>query len=82
MDHQTLINLGVGLAIAAGGWFAREVWGAVKELRKDLHDIEIALPTNYVRKEDFADALKDLKKEIAAGFTRIYDKLDEKQDKP
>lgn len=82
MDTQTLINLGVGLAIAGGGWFAREVWGAVKELRKDMKDIEVALPSHYVRKDEFTAALKDLKKEITDGFTRIYDKLDDKQDKP
>ena len=29
MDTQTLMNIASTVAIAMGGWFAREVWGAV-----------------------------------------------------
>lgn len=31
MDTQLVINLVSITAIGAGGWFARELWGAVKE---------------------------------------------------
>ena len=44
MDTQTLMNIASTVAIAIGGWFAREVWGAVKELRSDLHELEVDLP--------------------------------------
>jgi len=53
MDTQTLINIAAGIIIAGMGWLARELWGAVKELRKDLHTIEVALPSNYIRKDEF-----------------------------
>jgi hypothetical protein len=77
MDTQTLMNIASTVAIAMGGWFAREVWGAVKELRSDLHQIEVDLPVNYVRKDDMdkrMDHIEDM-------FKRIYDKLDGKADK-
>ena len=77
MDTQLIINLVSITAIGAGGWFARELWGAVKELRRDLHDIEIDLPTSYVSKLDMdkrMDHIEDM-------FKRIYDKLDGKADK-
>ena len=50
------------------------IWGV---LTKRIID----LPHNYVLKNDYRDDMKSLKKEIKDGFTRVYDKLDEKRDK-
>jgi hypothetical protein len=77
MDLQSILNIVSGCAIASGGWFAREIWGAVKELRKDLHELEVDLPKSYVSKLDMdkrMDHIEDM-------FKRIYDKLDGKADK-
>ena len=76
MDQST-INLTLGAALAAAGWFARILWEAVQALKSDLHQIEVDLPVNYVRKDDMdkrMDHIEDM-------FKRIYDKLDAKQDK-
>ena len=77
MDTQSIFNLVGGAAVAIGGWFAREIWGAVKELRKDLHLIETDLPKTYVSKFDMDKRMDH----IEAMFQRIYDKLDGKADK-
>jgi len=77
MDMQTLMNLIGTVAIGTGGWFAREIWGAVKELRKDLHQIEVDLPKTYVSKFDMDKRMDH----IETMFQRIYDKLDGKADK-
>jgi hypothetical protein len=77
MDMQSIINFGLMASIGIGGWFAREVWGAVKELRKDLHEIESNLPKEYVLKVDMDMRMKH----IEDMFQRIYDKLDGKADK-
>lgn len=82
MDMQSLINLGLGTAMAAIGWFARQVWEAVAELRHDLKVIEVAMPTNYVRKDEFVDAIRDIRHDLDVGFRRIYDKIENKADKP
>ena len=74
---QILFNLGVGVIFAAIGWFFRQLWDATKELRKDLHDIEKALPVNYVRREEFSEIMR----EIRGMFEKIHDKLDGKADK-
>lgn len=81
MDHQTLINVGVGVVLSGLGWFARQMWDAMKELRTDLHRLEVALPSKYVAKDEFIEAMKDLKKDLHDGFARLYDKLDGKADK-
>lgn len=77
MDTQALINGAFAFTMAIGGWLAREVWGAVKELRTDLHDIETNLPKEYVMRVDLDKRMDH----IEAMFQRIYNKLDAKQDK-
>lgn len=77
MDSQTLFNLVGSAAIAAGGWFSRQLWDSVQALKSDIHQIEVDLPTNYVSKADL-DKRMDHIEEM---FQRIYDKLDAKVDK-
>jgi len=77
MDTQNILNMISIAAIGAGGWFARELWGAVKELRSDLHELEIDLPKSYVSKLDMDKRMDH----IENMFQRIYDKLDGKADK-
>jgi hypothetical protein len=77
MDTQILINILGGIVLAGVGWAARELWSAVKSLRDDVKRIEVALPTSYVQKNEFADGLKEIK-EICR---QIFEKLDHKQDK-
>jgi len=77
MEPQTVINALLAIVLAGVGWAARELWGAVKRLREDLQKIEIALPTNYVRKDEFADGVKEIKEMLG----KIFDRLDNKADK-
>ncbi len=77
MEIQPIINFVLISTAAVGGWFAKEVWDAVKELRKDLHKIETHLPREYVMRVDLDKRMEH----IEAMFQRIYDKLDGKADK-
>lgn len=84
MDQSTITNIVLfvlSLVLTALGWFSREIWGALKDLRKDLHDLEVTLPAKYIAKDDFAEAMKDIKQDLREGFARMYDKLDAKADK-
>jgi len=77
MELQAIINVALGAALAALGWFARELWDAVKELKSDLGKLREDLPRFYVAKEDYRrdiDELKDICKQI-------FNKLDAKADK-
>ena len=77
MDTQSLINLGAGIIIAVGGWLGRELWEAVKQLRADVHRIEVDLPSNYLRRDEFSEGMK----EIRDLFAKVFEKLDGKVDK-
>lgn len=69
------ILLSVGLA--AIGWFARVLWGAVAELKDDLAKLKQDLPVYYVRKDDF----KEFRQSVIDCLHRIEALVAQKQDK-
>lgn len=77
MHSQDLFNTALGVGLAALGWFARQLWEAVKELRGDLHRIEADLPKTYVMRSELDKRMDH----IENMFQRIYDKLEGKADK-
>ena len=77
MDTQALINLLGGAALMVAGWFLREMWDAVKELRNDLSLLKIELPKEYVLKTDLDKRMDHIEEMLQ----RIFDKLDNKVDK-
>ena len=77
MENQHLINALIGGGFAIIGWFARELWGAVKELRADLAALREDLPKEYVAKDDYREDIREIK----AMLEKIFEKLDAKVDK-
>lgn len=74
---QNIINWVLAAVSSVLGWFARELWTAVQELKKDLALLREELPKTYVQKDDF----KDFKRELLSVLERIEHKLDQKEDK-
>jgi hypothetical protein len=77
MTSIELLNVIFGAGLAVLGWFARELWSAVKNLKEDLIKFKEDVSTYYVRKDDF----KEFRGEILSFLQRIENKLDQKQDK-
>jgi len=77
MDFQNLINLAFGAASAVLGWFARELWNAVKELKVDLSKLREEMPRSYVMKEDYRRDIYEIKDMLG----KIFDRLEGKADK-
>ena len=77
LDLQSAFNVLIGIIMAGGAWWATQIWNAVARLRDDLHEIEVDLPSNYLKKEDFNDAMKTLNEKL----DRIWYKLEDKADK-
>jgi hypothetical protein len=77
METQQLLNVGLSVAMAITGWFARELWSAVKELKSDLSKLREDLPKNYVSRDDYREDMRDIKEML----NKIFDKLEAKQDK-
>ena len=77
MDNQSLLNLFFGSCLTVVGWFARELWAAVKELKSDLSKMREDLPRQYVVKDDYRDDIRDIKDML----NKLFDKLNDKADK-
>jgi len=77
MDFQSMMNFILPTTCAVLGWFCRELWTAVQELKADLAKLREELPTHYVTKDDFNDRWY----EVLKALHRIEDKLDKKVDK-
>ena len=77
MDNQQLIDLALGTVMTGIGWFARELWSAVKELKADLSKLREYLPRAYVGRDDYRQDMNEIKTMLG----KIFDKLDLKQDK-
>jgi hypothetical protein len=68
MDNQSLLNIlfsSTGLVL---GWFLRELWTAVKELKQDLAKLREELPKEYISKDDYRQDIKELKDMISKLF--------------
>ena len=77
MNSQDLINLAFGASASVLGWFARELWSAVKELKVDLAKLREEMPRSYVMKEDYRRDIYEIKEMLS----KIFDRLDNKADK-
>ena len=59
------------------GWFARELWAAVKELKNDLAKLREEVIREFVPRVDYREDMRDVK----AMLEKIFDRLDAKMDK-
>jgi hypothetical protein len=75
MDTQSLLNLLFSSAGLILGWFLRELWAAVKDLKSDLAKLREELPKEYVAKDDYRQDVKELKDMIA----RLFDILEKRR---
>lgn len=84
MDWQTIINIGAGALLGVGGWFARQLWDSVKELKTDISEIRLHMSENYVKKSDVENFKFDMDKRfdrIEVLLDKLFEKLDGKVDK-
>jgi hypothetical protein len=84
MDWQIIINIGAGGLLTIGGWFARQLWDSVKELKNDVSAIRLHMSENYVKKSEVEGFRSDMDKRfdrIEMLLDKLYEKLDGKVDK-
>jgi hypothetical protein len=84
MDWQNLINLIFGVALPIGGWFCRQLWDSVKELKREIADLRLHVSESYVKKSEIETLKIDMDKRfdrIEMLLDRLYEKLDQKVDK-
>ena len=84
MDWQNLINVGAGAALGVMGWFARQLWDAVEELKKDIGELKLHMSDSYVKKSEMDTLKVEMDKRfdrVEMLLDRLFDKLESKVDK-
>ena len=77
MENQQLFNLIITFSGALAAWMLKIIWEAIRELKDEIRDLSKEVHADFVRREDFSDAVKRI--EVMCG--KIFDKLDNKVDK-
>jgi hypothetical protein len=77
METQIAINILIGAIVGIIGWFSKQLWDSCQFLKENIHNLEVALSNNYIKKEDFSNTMK----RIETIVEKILDKLDHKVDK-
>ena len=73
-DAQILFNIVVGIAGMFGGWILNNISRSIERLDKDVRN----MPLTYVSRADYRSDIDEIKTILG----RIWDKLDDKADKP
>lgn len=78
IDWQAFVLFLLALACTVGGWFLRELWGAVETLKRDLSELTVEVSRQYVRRDDYREDMRELKTMVG----EIWQAMKEKADKP
>jgi len=88
MDEQVIFNWIVGIAGILGGWTLKVIWDSLMELRREIKSMDTKMHEDFVRRDDFKDAVKEIKEDMRAGFSNVdstlrllFKKLDEKENR-
>lgn len=85
---QTFINLMIAALGSLAGFIMKVLWDAVSQLRTDLKHLDVKIHEEFVRRDDFRDAFKEIRSDMHRGFDTVNqslqllsEKLDKKEDK-
>lgn len=78
LDWQQIVNLFITAGFGAVGYFYSQIVADVKKDRQMINDLRVDLPTKYVSKDDLTSHLN----RIETMLTKIFDRLEQKADKP
>ena len=86
--NQIVFNWAVAVAGFLGGWALKVIWDSILEVRKDLKTMDTKMHEDFVRRDDFREAVREIKMDMKEGFRSVNDtlglifkKLDNKEDK-
>jgi len=77
MENQQLFNLIITVCGVLAGWMLKIIWDAIQDLKDEIRDLGKEVHADFVRREDFSDAVKRI--EVMCG--KIFDRLENKADK-
>ena len=88
MESQNVFDWLVGVGGAVVGWMLKMIWEAIRDMRGEIKDLDKQMHDDFVRRDDFKDAIQEIKTDMRAGFNKVdatlvllFEKLDQKNNK-
>lgn len=85
---QVIFNWAVAIAGFLGGWVLKIIWDAIVELKRDIKGLDLKMHEDFVRRDDFKEAVVEIKNDMRLGFDKVdrtlgllFKKLENKEDK-
>lgn len=78
MEAMSAIQVLLAVAVSVAGWFLRSLHDDHKRLNKQLSQHEKDVMRDFVRRDDYQNDIRDIRQML----DKIFNKLDEKADKP
>lgn len=76
MDSTQIWLAIVGGGLACLGWFARELYASIQQLRRDLSQLEIKISSDYIRYDRLTEALSPILESLRDIKQSLKDKVD------
>jgi hypothetical protein len=75
MEPQIAFNWIVGVAGTLGGWTLKVIWDSIQSLRSDVKNLDTKMHEDFVRRDDFKEAVTDLRSDMKEGFKETKDMI-------
>lgn len=88
MDSQMIFDWIVGIGGVIVGWMLKVIWEAIRDMRQELKALDQKMHDDFVRRDDFKEAIRDIKNDMKEGFNKvdttlglIFKKLDQQNNR-
>jgi hypothetical protein len=85
---QSFFNWILGTGGIVFGWVLKVIWDSLRDLRSEIKSMDNKMHNDFVRRDDFKDAMAEHKSDMQDGFREIkemigllFKKLENKADK-
>ena len=68
---QVIFNWAVAVAGFLGGWVLKIIWDAIVELKRDIKGLDLKMHEDFVRRDDFKEAVGEIKNDMRLGFDKV-----------
>jgi len=75
MESQNVFDWMVGVGGAVVGWMLKLIWEAIRDMRVEIKDLDKQMHDDFVRRDDFKEAIQEIKADMREGFNKVDNTL-------
>lgn len=76
LESPSIIGAGIGAVTTAVGWFARSVFNAQRENKREIEALKLELAGRYVPREEIDEKFRSFQEAVEKRLDRTDEKLD------